>query len=154
MSGGSIDKVGKIGSEVDISDQSLEYLHDIAEIQALNEVNAYASQKYLTMDYSVADQSYLMQDYSSTLNSYITEDHSTVDLDPEDASLDPASADLIKSNANRKQNVYYLDYQGGVTINVDTNKDGLSWEEMRQQIQDEADSEIESGLSDLEEVLH
>lgn len=154
LSGGSIDKVGKIGSEVDISDQSLEYLHDIAEIQALNEVNAYASQKYLTMDYSVADQSYLMQDYSSTLNSYITEDHSTVDLDPEDASLDPASADLIKSNANRKQNVYYLDYQGGVTINVDANKDGLSWEEMRQQIQDEADSEIESGLSDLEEVLY
>ena len=39
-------------------------------------------------------------------------------------------------------------------ISVDANKDGLSWEEMRQQIQDEADSEIESGLSDLEEVLY
>ncbi len=178
LSGGSIDKVGKIGSEVDISDQSLEYLHDIAEIQALNEVNAYASQKYLTMDDSVADQSYLMQDdssmlnryltedhsstlnryitedHSSSLNQYLTEDHSTIGLTPGDARLNQQDAELLKSGAAQKQNVYYLDYQGGVTINVDANKDGLSWDELCRQVHDRAESEIESGLSDLEEVLY
>ncbi len=46
VGGGSLDKVGKIGKEVDISKQSLQYLRDIAEIQALESVNAYSTVSY------------------------------------------------------------------------------------------------------------
>lgn len=50
VGGGSLDKVGKIGSEVDISNQSLVYLRDIAEIQALESVNAYSTVQLDTMN--------------------------------------------------------------------------------------------------------
>ena len=62
LSGGSIDKVGKIGDKVDLSDQSLEYFHDIAEIQALDNADAYAAQYYDTgstyTDYSQSIQNF------------------------------------------------------------------------------------------------
>lgn len=44
--GGTIDKIGKIGSAVDISDQSLQYLNDIASIAALNELDSYQTLTY------------------------------------------------------------------------------------------------------------
>lgn len=46
VGGGSLDKVGKIGKEVDISNQSLEYLRDIAELQVLDQINAYSTVAY------------------------------------------------------------------------------------------------------------
>lgn len=46
LGGGTIDKVNKIGGEVDISNQSLAYLRDIAELRALESVNAYSTIAY------------------------------------------------------------------------------------------------------------
>lgn len=50
IGGGNLDKVGKIGKEVDISNQSLQYLRDIAELQALEQVNAYSTVAYESFD--------------------------------------------------------------------------------------------------------
>lgn len=120
LAGGKIDKVGKIEKEVDISNQSLEYLRDIAEIQALNEFNAYTS-----------------VDYNNT----------------NDLKLSDEDANLLKDSANSGMNVYYLAYTGGVRIKNDISQ-GQDWESIKQEIFDQSEDEIETGLSFVEEAVY
>lgn len=121
LGGGSIDKVGSIGSEVDISDQSLEYFHDIAEIQALESVNNYATQSYL--------------------------------LEGGEARLSDSDADLLQTGAGQSTNIYYLNYSGGVNMQNSIQK-GQSLDEIKQSLYEESESEIESGISFIEEALY
>lgn len=55
VSGGKIDQVGSIGREVDISNQSLEYMRDIAELEVLGGISS-------TMDYAQRDSLRLSQE--------------------------------------------------------------------------------------------
>ena len=120
LSGGELDKVGKIESEVDISNQSLAYMRDIAELQALESVNAY--------------------------NTIAYEGFSETRLSDEDANL-------LKNNSNFNTNIYYLNYSGGVRINSSVNQ-GDDWDSIKQQLLDETDAKVESGLDGLyDEVI-
>lgn len=121
LDGGTIDKVGSIGGEVDISDQSIAYLHDIAEIQALDNVNYYATQSYL--------------------------------LEGGEARLSDTDADLLQTGAGQSTNIYYLNYNGGVNVQNSIQK-GQSLDEIKQSLYEESESEIESGISFIEEALY
>jgi len=119
--GGTIDKVGKIGDAVDISNQSLEYLNDIAATAALSRFDSYQ-----TLTYDQAN----------------------------DLRLSQKDADTLRSSASSSTNVYYLNYSGGgVHIKNDVKK-GEDWEEIKAKIHDETESQIESGLSGIDEVVY
>lgn len=118
--GGTIDKVGKIGDAVDISNQSLEYLNDIAAQAALSRFDSYE-----TITYEQADELQLAK----------------------------KDADALRNSANSNTNVYYLNYSGGdISIKNDVKK-GEDWEKIKAQIYDETESEIESGMSGIDEVV-
>lgn len=71
--GGKLDKVSKIGDAVDISDQSLQYLRDIAEIQALDAFNSYQTVAYEQTDelrLSQRDANALRDSANSSTNMY------------------------------------------------------------------------------------
>lgn len=114
--GGKIDKVGS----VDISEQSLEYLRDIAEEQALRDMDVYASAAYEQLD---------------------------------ELRLSDADADLLRASANNEQNLYYLNYSGGSIAVQNEVTRGESWEDIKRRIHEEADDEIETGLSGFDEVV-
>lgn len=118
--GGKLDKVGAIGSAVDISDQSLQYLNDIATAQALDRLNAYQTVTYEEMN---------------------------------DLRLSPEDADALRASANKNTNIYYLNYSGGVQIQNDV-KQGEDWETIKSQIHDQTESELETGLSGMDEVVY
>ncbi len=119
--GGKLDKVNKIGDAVDISDQSLQYLNDIAAQAALSRFDSYQ-----TITYEQADE---------------------LQLSKEDANA-------LRNSANTSANIYYLNYSGGdVNIKNDVKK-GEDWEEIKARIHDETESEIEAGLSGIDEVVN
>lgn len=118
--GGKLDKVGAIGSAVDISDQSLQYLNDIATAQALDRLNAYQTVTYEEMN---------------------------------DLRLSPEDADALQASANKNTNIYYLNYSGKVNIQNDV-KQGEDWESIKSQIHDQTESELETGLSGMDEVVY
>lgn len=118
--GGKIDKVGKVGDAVDISDQSLEYLNDIAANTALSRFDSYQTLTYQQMN---------------------------------DLQLSKKDADALRNSANSSSNIYYLNYSGGdVSIKNDV-KRGEDWDEIKARIHDETESQIESGLSGIDEVV-
>jgi len=118
--GGKIDKVGKVGDAVDISDQSLKYLNDISANAALSRFDSYQ-----TLTYEQAN----------------------------DLKLSPQDADALRASANSSTNIYYLNYSGGgVHIKNDVKK-GEDWEEIKAKVHDETESELESGLSGIDEVV-
>ena len=119
--GGTIDKVGKVDDSVDISDQSLEYLNDIAANSALSRFDSYQTLTYQQMN---------------------------------DLQLSQKDADALRNSANSSNNIYYLNYSGGgVNIQNDI-KQGEDWDEIKARVHDETESEIEAGLSGIDEVVN
>lgn len=117
LAGGSIDRVGSIGKEVDISNQSLEYLRDIAEIEVLSRISSSVS--------------------------YTQEDS---------LQLSKSDAELMRQSANSSTNVYYIQYQGGVKIKNDVRR-GEDWANIAQQLREESQREIDTGISDMEGLV-
>jgi len=116
VGGGTLDKVGEIGTEIDLSNQSLEYMRDIAEMQALDEINTYSTVAYDGIS---------------------------------EARLSAQDADLIKSSANQKTTIYYLNYSGG-GVNMNNNiQQGEDLDSIKRKLKEETDTEIESGLAGI-----
>ncbi|GEM_PF-482915 len=120
LNGGKLDKVDKIGSSVDISDQSLEYLNDIAAEAALNRFDSFQ-----TLTYEQADE----------------------------LQLSKKDADALRTSANSGTNIYYLNYSGGKVGIQNTINKGEDWDKIKAQILDETESEIDAGLSGIDEVV-
>ncbi len=120
LNGGKLDKVDKIGSSVDISDQSLEYLNDIAAEAALNRFDSFQ-----TLTYEQADE----------------------------LQLSKKDADALRTSANSGTNIYYLNYSGGKVGIQNTINKGENWDKIKAQILDETESEIDAGLSGIDEVV-
>lgn len=118
--GGKLDKVNKIGDAVDISDQSLQYLNDIAAAQALDQLNAYQTVTFEQMN---------------------------------DLQLSPEDADALRASANKNTNIYYLNYSGKVNIQNDV-KRGEDWETIKAELHEQTESELETGLSGMDEVVY
>lgn len=121
LKGGKLDEVGKIGKDVDLSKQSLEYLRDIAEVEALKQfeaIDAYAAVVY----------------------------------EDANAKLSKQDKELLMSVSGRDTNVYYLNYQGGVNVNNDIKK-GEDWESIKRDLYEQTQSDIEIGVSEVEEVV-
>lgn len=109
LSGGSIDKVGKIGDKVDLSDQSLEYFHDIAEIQALGNAGTYATQYY--------DTGSTYTDYSQSIQNFET-----------DNSLSYAGDSVYQYEAHHEVSNYGGDeYRYGPQSNVEYDMSGINY---------------------------
>lgn len=121
IKGGKLDKVDKIGDDIDLSKQSLQYLKDIAEIEALKQFEA--------------------------LDAY-----ATVIYEDTEAKISNQDKELLMSVAGRDNNVYYLNYQGGVNVKNDIKK-GEDWETIKRNLYQETQTDIEVGLSDIEEVV-
>nr|WP_319487238.1 tape measure protein [uncultured Caproiciproducens sp.] len=119
--GGKLDKVKKIGDAVDISDQSLQYLNDIAAAQALDSFDSYQTVTYEQMN---------------------------------GLQLSQKDADALRNSANSSTNVYYLNYSGGGVHIKNNVKKGEDWEEIKAKIHDETESQIETGLSGIDEVVN
>ena len=113
VTGGGLDK------EVDISNQSLEYLNDIAENKALRQFDAISAQMEVISD---------------------------------DSKLSKADKEILMNAAGATTRVYYLSYEGGVNMSNSINK-GENWEDIKQKLKNETQSEIDTGISDLEEVV-
>ncbi len=120
LNGGKLDKVDKIGSSVDISDQSLEYLNDIAAEAALSRFDSYQ-----TLTYEQSDE----------------------------LQLSKKDADALRTSANSSTNIYYLNYSGGKVGIQNTINKGEDWDKIKAQILDETESEIDAGLSGIDEVV-
>lgn len=121
IKGGKLDKVDKIGDDIDLSKQSLQYLKDIAEIEALKQFEA--------------------------LDAY-----ATVIYENTEAKISKQDKELLMSVAGRDNNIYYLNYQGGVNVKNDIKK-GEDWETIKRNLYEETQTDIEVGLSDIEEVV-
>lgn len=117
VAGGKLDSVGK----TDISKESLEYLHDIAELSALTQFEPIEAKTKLMIDETTAK-------------------------------LNDVDKNLLMEASNKKTNVYYLNYQGGISQNNNIQK-GQSLEEMKRSLYEETQIEIETGISDLEGVV-
>lgn len=121
IKGGKLDKVDKIGDDIDLSKQSLQYLKNIAEIEALKQFEA--------------------------LDAY-----ATVIYENTEAKISKQDKELLMSVAGRDNNIYYLNYQGGVNVKNDIKK-GEDWETIKRNLYEETQTDIEVGLSDIEEVV-
>lgn len=162
VSGGKLDKVGKIGSEVDISNQSITYLRDIAEIQALQRVNDDTSVSYDTAQqyensYYAEGKMSLNPEDADLLRSPIGVEHTLrMAYEEQEESgevhLSQMDADLLRQGTGGDTNIYYLSYSGGVRIRNNVQQ-GENWEEIRKSIYDEAEADIETGLSGIEEAV-
>ncbi|EYE88265.1 hypothetical protein Q428_08680 [Fervidicella metallireducens AeB] len=115
------DNTGKIGQEVDLSNQSLQYLRDIAEVEALKQFEA--------------------------IDAY-----ATVVYEDTEAKLSKQDKELLMAASNKDTNIYYLNYQGGVNIKNDIKK-GEDWETIKRNLYEETETDIEVGLSGIEEVV-
>ncbi len=69
-----------------------------------------------------------------------------------DKRMDPDKASALSQSAGQG-NVFYLEYHGGVSIHNDIQKTE-DWETIKQSIYEEAESDVENGISDIEEVLY
>ena len=128
VGGGELDKVGKIGKEIDLSDQSLEYLRDIAEMEALDDINSYNTVSY---------------------SGYNTVDYNSMD----EARLNSKDADLLKTSSKHQTNIYYLQYSGGDTNMNNNIQQGDNWEDIKRKAKEETEAELEIGLNGLYEEV-
>ncbi|MEG0018895.1 MAG: hypothetical protein RR724_09205, partial [Hydrogenoanaerobacterium sp.] len=66
--------------------------------------------------------------------------------------LSKSDAELMRQSANSSTNVYYIQYQGGVKIKNDVRR-GEDWANIAQQLREESQREIDTGISDMEGLV-
>lgn len=66
--------------------------------------------------------------------------------------LSREDTELMQASANSSSNIYYINYTGGVKVNANVRK-GENWDDIRAQLEQESQNEIDAGISDLEEVV-
>lgn len=139
-----LDKIKNL-TNVDLND----YLRDFD-----TPVNSYVTGGGLDkeIDISSASLDYLNDIAERQALIQFEELNAQMELVTEDAQMSDEDRKLIMETAGAKQIVYYLDYKGGVNMNNSINK-GEDWETIKRQLAQETQSEIDIGISDLEEVI-
>ena len=70
----------------------------------------------------------------------------------DDAKLSEHDKEILMNASGAGTKIYYLSYAGGINMSNNINK-GENWEDIKRKLKDETQSEIDVGISDLEEVV-